>query len=178
MSRKYQRKKMKKSDAIITILLVLSLIIIGFLGYMCGRTTVPTEVIKTDTTTIHDTLWKDTTIYEKQLVPKKIVEIKRDTITKDTVLVTESKEYEKSLVSGKDTCDLKLYVSGIEPSLDSLEMALKTHTEVKTLEITKYVQKEKTFKDRFHLGLQVGYGLGLQSKDFQPYVGLGVSFDL
>lgn len=178
MSRKYQRKKMKKSDVIITILLVLSLIIIGFLGYMCGRTTVPTEVIKTDTTTIHDTLWKDTTIYEKQLVPKKIVEIKRDTITKDTVLVTESKEYEKSLISGKDTCDLKLYVSGIEPSLDSLEMRLKTHTEVNTVEITKYVQKEKTFKDRFHLGLQLGYGLGLQSKDFQPYVGLGVSFDL
>lgn len=178
MSKKYQRKKMKKSDVIITILLVLSLIIIGFLGYMCGRTTVPTEVIKTDTTTIHDTLWKDTTIYEKQLVPKKIVEIKRDTITKDTVLVTESKEYEKSLISGKDTCDLKLYVSGIEPSLDSLEMRLKTHTEVNTVEITKYVQKKKTFKDRFHIGLQVGYGYGFKYKGLEPYVGLGVSFDL
>ena len=179
MSKKYQRKKMKKSDVIITILLVLSLIIIGFLGYMCGRTTVPTEVIKTDTTTIHDTLWKDTTIYEKQLVPKKIVEIKRDTIYGDTLeLVTESKEYEKSLISGKDTADLKVYVSGIKPSLDSLEMRLKTHTEVNTVEITKYVQKKKTFKDRFHLGLQVGYGLGLQSRKFDSYVGFGVSFDL
>lgn len=178
MSKKYQNKKMKRSDVIITILLVLSLIIIGFLGYMCGRTTVPTEVIKTDTTTIHDTLWKDTTIYEKQLVPKKIVEIKRDTITKDTVLVTESKEYEKSLISGKDTADLKVYVSGIEPSLDSLEMRLKTHTEVNTVEITKYVQKEKTFKDRFHIGLQVGYGYGFKYKGLEPYVGLGVSFDL
>ena len=93
-------------------------------------------------------------------------------------LVTESKKYEKSLISGKDTADLKVYVSGIEPSLDSLEMRLKTHTEVNTVEITKYVQKKKTFKDRFHLGLQVGYGLGLQSRKFDSYVGFGVSFDL
>lgn len=173
MSRKYQRKRMKKSN----ILLVIAIIMM-VLSWVVLYDRQPREIIKSDTVTTHDTLWKDTVIYEKQLVPKKIVEIKRDTITKDTVLVTESKEYEKSLVSGKDTCDLKLYVSGINPSLDSLEMALKTHTEVNTVEITKYVQKKKRFVDRFHVGLQLGYGLGLQSKDFQPFVGFGVSFDL
>ena len=166
---------MKNSVYVFIFSMIIGFVVSGLLIRKCSDTP---DVIKTDTVTVTDTLWKDTVIYEKQLVPKKIVEIKRDTITKDTVLVTESKEYEKSLVSGKDTCDLKLYVSGINPSLDSLEMALKTHTEVNTVEITKYVQKKKTFKDRFHLGLQVGYGLGLQSRKFDSYVGFGVSFDL
>ena len=166
---------MKNSVYVFIFSMIIGFVVSGLLIRKCSDTP---DVIKTDTVTVTDTLWKDTVIYEKQLVPKKIVEIKRDTITKDTVLVTESKEYEKSLVSGKDTCDLKLYVSGINPSLDSLEMALKTHTETTTVEITKYVQKKKTFKDRFHLGLQVGYGLGLQSRKFDSYVGFGVSFDL
>ena len=168
---------MKKNNTLIYVILVLlSLFILSGMLYCTYK--YPREIIKRDTITTCDTLWRDTTIYKKQLVPKKIVEIKRDTITKDTVLVTESKEYEKSLISGKDTCDLKLYVSGIEPSLDSLEMRLKKHTEVVTKEITNYVEKKKTFKDRLHIGLQLGYGLGLQSRKFDSYVGVGVSFDL
>ena len=172
-------KRMKNSKYII-VLIIFCAIIFGIFGYFCGRT--PVEVVKTDTVTKTDTFWKDTTIYEKEFIPKIVIKTKVDTVydeNGDTIeLVTESKKYEKSLVSGKDTCDLKLYVSGIEPSLDSLEMALKTHTEVKTLEITKYVQKKKTFKDRFHIGLQVGYGYGFKYKGLEPYVGLGVSFDL
>ena len=176
---KYRMKRMKNSKYII-VLIIFCAIIFGIFGYFCGRT--PVEVVKTDTVTKTDTFWKDTTIYEKEFIPKIVIKTKVDTVydeNGDTIeLVTESKKYEKSLVSGKDTCDLKLYVSGIEPSLDSLEMALKTHTEVKTLEITKYVQKKKTFKDRFHIGLQVGYGYGFKYKGLEPYVGLGVSFDL
>lgn len=170
---------MKKSKNVI-ILIIFCAIIFGIFGYFCGRT--PVEVVKTDTVTKTDTFWKDTTIYEKEFIPKIVIKTKVDTVydeNGDTIeLVTESKKYEKSIISGKDTADLKVYVSGIEPSLDSLEMRLKTHTEVNTVEITKYVQKKKTFKDRFHLGLQVGYGLGLKSKEFEPFVGLGVSFDL
>ena len=179
MSRKYQRKRMKNSKYII-VLIIFCAIIFGIFGYFCGRT--PVEVVKTDTVTKTDTFWKDTTIYEKEFVPKIVIKTKVDTVydeNGDTIeLVTESKKYEKSLISGKDTADLKVYVTGIKPSLDSLEMRLKTHTEVNTVEITKYLQKKKTFKDRFHLGLQVGYGLGLQSRKFDSYVGFGVSFDL
>ena len=179
MSRKYQRKRMKNSKYII-VLIIFCAIIFGIFGYFCGRT--PVEVVKTDTVTKTDTFWKDTTIVEKEFIPKIVIKTKVDTVydeNGDTIeLVTESKEYEKSLISGKDTADLKVYVSGIEPSLDSLEMRLKTHTEVNTVEITKYVQKKKTFKDRFHIGLQVGYGYGFKYKGLEPYVGLGVSFDL
>lgn len=176
---KCRMKRMKNSKYIIVLIIFCS-IIFGIFGYFCGRT--PVEVVKTDTVTKTDTFWKDTTIYEKEFIPKIVIKTKVDTVydeNGDTIeLVTESKEYEKSLISGKDTADLKVYVSGIEPSLDSLEMRLKTHTEVNTVEITKYVQKKKTFKDRFHLGLQVGYGYGFKYKGLEPYVGFGVSFDL
>ena len=97
----------------------------------------------------------------------------------DTVqLITESKRYDKTIISDKDTADVKVFTTGINTSLDSLKMRLKTHTVTNTIEITKYVEKKKTFKDRFPLGLQVGYGLGLQSRKFDSYVGFGVSFDL
>lgn len=179
MSKKYQRKRMKNSKNVI-ILIIFCAIIFGIFGYFCGRT--PVEVVKTDTVTKTDTFWKDTTIYEKEFVPKIVIKTKVDTVydeNGDTIeLVTESKKYEKSLISGKDTADLKVYVSGIEPSLDSLEMRLKTHTEVTTVEITKYVQKKKTFWDKINIGLGVGYGLGLKNKEIEPFVGVTINYNI
>lgn len=144
------------------------------------------ETIKTDTvfSTKTDTLWKDTTIFEKEIVPKYIVKKKVDTVyTKegDTLnLITEAKRFDKRLISNKDTADLQIYTTGIETSLDSLKMRLKTHTDVitNTVEVTKYIQKKKTFWDRWHVGLQGGYGYTFKTKDLQPYVGVGISFDL
>lgn len=146
----------------------------------------PIEVVKTDTlvTTKTDTMWKDTTIVEKQLVPKIIEKTKIDTVFSnagDTIqLVTESKTYEKSLVSDKDTADLKIYTTGIKTSLDSLKMRLRTHTEVvtNTVEVTKYVEKKKTVWDKISIGLQGGYGYTLNSKEFQPYIGVGIGINL
>lgn len=144
------------------------------------------NVQKTDTiiTTKTDTLWKDTTIIEKEFVPKTIVKTKIDTLFKangDTIqLITESKRFDKSIVSDKDTADVQVYTSGINTSLDSLKMRLKTHKEVitNTVEITKYINKKKTFFDRFHIGVQAGYGYGFNYKGLEPYVGIGASFDL
>lgn len=144
------------------------------------------NVQKTDTiiTTKTDTLWKDTTIIEKEFVPKTIVKTKIDTLFKEngeTVqLVTESKRFDKTIVSDKDTADVQIYTSGINTSLDSLKMRLKTHKEVitNTVEITKYTEKKKTFFDRFHIGVQAGYGYGFNYKGLEPYVGIGASFDL
>lgn len=97
--------------------------------------------------TKHDTLWKDTTITEKELIPKYIIKKKVDTVyTKqgDTLnLITESKRYDRSLVSDKDTADIQIYTSGINTSLDSLKWRLKTHTEIVTnnIEIIRYKKK-------------------------------------
>lgn len=176
-----------KSNTLIFISLAICFITLGLIyferkGYFDPRE----EVIKTDTvfTTKTDTLWKDTTIVEKEIVPKYIVKKKVDTVyTKegDTLnLITEAKRFDKRLISNKDTADLQIYTTGIETSLDSLKMRLKTHTDVitNTVEVTKYIQKKKTFWDRWHVGLQGGYGYTFKTKDLQPYVGVGISFDL
>ena len=176
-----------KSNTLIFVSLAVCFITLGLIyferkGYFDPRE----EVIKTDTvfTTKTDTLWKDTTIVEKEIVPKYIVKKKVDTVyTKegDTLnLITEAKRFDKRLISNKDTADLQIYTTGIETSLDSLKMRLKTHTDVitNTVEVTKYIQKKKTFWNRWHVGLQGGYGYTFKTKDLQPYVGVGISFDL
>ena len=175
------------SNTLIFISIAICFIILGFFyldrsGYFDPMK----EVIKTDTvfTTKTDTLWKDTTIVEKEIVPKYIVKKNVDTVyTKegDTLnLITESKRFDKRLISNKDTADVQIYTSGIETSLDSLKMRLKTHREIvtNTVEVTKYIQKKKTFWNRFHIGVQSGYGYGFNYKGLEPYVGIGASFDL
>ena len=178
---------MMKNNGLIWICLTICFLILGLFylnenGYFNPKE----DIVKTDTvfTTKTDTLWKDTTIFEKEIVPKCIVKKKVDTAyTKegDTLnLITEAKRFDKRLISNKDTADLQIYTTGIETSLDSLKMRLKTHTDVitNTVEVTKYIQKKKTFWDRWHVGLQGGYGYTFKSKDLQPYVGVGISFDL
>ena len=175
------------SNTLIFISIAICFIILGFFyldrsGYFDPMK----EVIKTDTvfTTKTDTLWKDTTIVEKEIVPKYIIKKKVDTVyTKegDTLnLITESKRFDKRLISNKDTADIQIYTSGIETSLDSLKMRLKTHMEIvtNTVEVKKYIQKKKTFWNRFHIGVQAGYGYGFNYKGLEPYVGIGASFDL
>ena len=141
---------------------------------------------KTDTvfSTKTDTLWKDTTIIEKEFVPKTIVKTKTDTLFKangDTIqLITESKRFDKTILSGKDTASVQVYTSGINTSLDSLKIRFKTHKEVITnnVEITKYVEKKKTFWNRFHIQPQVGVGYGVFNKNIDAYVGVGIGFDI
>lgn len=175
------------NNTLIFISIAICFIILGFFyldrsGYFDPMK----EVINTDTvfTTKTDTLWKDTTITEKEFVPKIIVKTKIDTLFKEngeTVqLITESKRFDKTILSDKDTADVQVYTSGINTSLDSLKMRLKAHKEVitNTVEITKYVEKKKTFWNKFHIGIQAGYGYGLNYKGLEPYVGIGASFDL
>lgn len=162
---------------VIAILLVL-------LGYYCGKT--KQNVLKQDTiiNTRIDTVWKDTTIVEKEFVPNEIIKKKVDTLylsNGDTMqLITESKTFEKRLTIDKDTADVEIYTTGIETSLDSLKMRLRTHKEVVTNTITveKYIEKPKKFKDRFHIQPQIGVGYGIFHKSIDLYAGVGVRFDI
>ena len=170
---------MKKSKYYI-IAIILCSIIFGIFGYFVGNKSQKIE--KTDTVTVTDTFWKDTTIVEKELVPKYIVKKRVDTVYSkegDTLqLITEQKRYDRSLVSEKDTCDLEIYTSGINTSLDSLKWRLKTHTITNTIEITKYIEKKRKFKDRFHFAPNVSFGYGLFNKKPDLYVGFGLNVDL
>lgn len=176
-----------KSNVLIFVSLAICFIILGFFyldrsGYFKPRN----EVVKTDTVfkTKTDTLWKDTLITETKFIPKYIVKTKTDTLFSkdgDTIqLVTESKRFDKRLISDKDTADLQVYTSGIETSLDSLKMRLKTHKEVitNTVEITKYVEKKKTFWNRFHIQPQVTGGYDIINKQWGITAGVGVGIDI
>ena len=142
------------------------------------------EQTDTSVTIKRDTIWRDTLITETQFVPKYIKELKRDTVyTKDgdtLELARESKRFDKRLTIDKDTADIEIYTSGIETSLDSLKMALKTHTDVvtNTTTITKNIEKPKTFWKRFHIQPQVTGGYDIINKQFGITAGIGVGFDI
>lgn len=172
--------KKTKNNTLIWVSIAIIVLILGLFMFL-GRPT-PPNVTKIDTITITDTLWKDTTIVEKVFVPKEVVKKKVDTLyleNGDTLnLITEQKRYEKSLISEKDTADLEIYVTGINTALDSLKMRLKTHTVTNTIEITKYVEKKKTFWDKINIGVGVGYGIGLKNKDIEPFIGVTITYGL
>lgn len=127
-----------------------------------------------DTMIVSDTVWKivtkDTTIIKK--VPKKIEIIKRDTITKDTVLVTEYKTYEDTICKDKDSVIVKSYITGINAQLDSMQVSWKKREKI----ITNTITIEKQVKQRITYGLQGGYGI--TPKGFQPYIGVGLQINL
>lgn len=142
------------------------------------------EQTDTSATIKRDTIWNSIAITETKFVPKYIKELKRDTVyTKDgntLELARESKRFDKRLTIDKDTADIEIYTSGIETSLDSLKMALKTHTDVvtNTTTITKYIEKPKTFWKRFHIQPQVTGGYDIINKQFGITAGIGVGFDI
>lgn len=169
------RYQMKNNNYIFIFSMIIGFVVSGLMLRKCNNTP---DVIKTDTITKTDTCWRDTTITDTVFTPKYVIKKKVDTVyTKggDTLqLVTEQKMYEKSLVSGKDTADLQLYVSGIDTALDSLKMRLRTHTVTNTVEITKYVKEKK----RFYIAPSVGVGYGIFNRKPDIYVGVSVGINL
>lgn len=178
------KEMMKKSNLFLAVILLVMAVVSFSLVKNCNRPRFngieSDTIIKTKT----DTLWKDTTIIEKEFVPRIIVKTKTDTLFKangDTVqLITESKRYDKTIINNKDTADVQVYTSGINTSLDSLKMRFKTHKEVitNTVEITKIVEKKKTFKDRIKVIPNVGVGYGLINNKPDIYIGVGIGYEL
>jgi len=134
-----------------------------------------TESVTRDTLRITDTI----PYYYPQAIDGTVVRyvtkflpmVRRDTIDHfaevsnmvyDTVAVEvpiESKHYHGN--------EYDAWVSGYEPSLDSIKVYQKTEY------ITETVTKSKP-PNRFTVGLQGGYGYGFKSKTWEPYVGLGI----
>lgn len=64
--------------------------------------------------------------------------------------------------------DYTAYVSGFHAKLDSIE--------VRTKEVT-YTKTEIKFR-RWNIGLTGGYGYGFRSKQFEPFVGIGITLNI
>lgn len=161
-------------------ILILIAIIMMAISFFTIYFSTPRNIDKIDTviTTRVDTFWNDTVIEKTKYIPKKVEVIKTDTILKDTILTTELKTYIDTLCSNNDSIILKNYISGTNSNLDSTSVDWRKHKEIitNTVEITKYIEKKKTFFDKFKVGVQVGYGYGFKSKELEPYAGIGVTF--
>lgn len=146
--------------------LLLSLFVGIISGIMLTRSCskqkeIVTEIVKTDTLTIARV---DTITIEKPVPYKVII---RDTIyIRDTVgvtLVQEIKEYKDSTYYAK--------ISGINAFLEEIKVYPKT--------VTKYITVAKeTHQKPKKWGLGVSAGIAVTHDKFQPYVGLGITYDL
>jgi len=143
---------------IISIVVALALIGGGyFFGYHNGRGDTPEPSIVIDTVVRVDTF----AIYYPVEVERRVV----DTlvlVVSDSVLVTLPREevtYQDSTYYAK--------VSGVQPSLDYLEVYPKTET----ITIHETIVEKAP---RWSLGIQGGFGI--TPAGFQPYLGVGVSY--
>lgn len=121
------------------------------------------------------------TIYKEkmQYKPKEVARIKVGTISVPEVLalhdtVTHTIVLEREQVVYADTCFVA-WVSGYEPSLDSIAIRIPYRT------ITKTVQVPQVRKQRVTFGVQAGIGAqyGLIGKRFDvgPSFGIGVQYN-
>lgn len=157
---------------------------LSFLYVYYGKT--QGNIDKIDTLTISDTIYKDTvlTIIKEKPIPKEVYLTKIDTFYtnngKDTLLKTENKVYNDTIACAKDTVVVTNFIKGINATLDSTKVLLKKQDKIitNTVTIEKYIEKKKTFFSRFHVGIQTGYGYGFNSRQFEPYVGAGLSIDI
>lgn len=114
------------------------------------------------------------TIFSEKPVPvykyisrTEFVEIKADSVRIDTVkeLVFLPREY---LVYKDST--YRAVVSGVQPRLDSIEIYRPT--------ITQTITHTVRVPDRKRWGLGVQVGAGFNGKEVQPYLGVGVQFNI
>ena len=148
-------------------------------GYGLGRYQ-RMNVVETDTIARIDTI-RDTLIF-RDTVPfiNKVEIIKRDTFyTKDNEeieLKTERKTYIDTLVCEEDTAVATVYVRGINVYMDSLRLELKKKEIIKEIEVIKYLEKKKDWKDRFHIVPNISAGYGFINRRFDIYAGVGVAY--
>lgn len=173
---------MLKNNTLIWVSALLTVLIFGLIwADYRGLFNPPGQLIRTDTVMVSDTLYLHDTLTVSHPVPYQVIKTKTDTVYTpqgDTLhLVTETKKYEENIIQEQDTAKVYAEVTGINANLDTLSVLFNRRTITNTIEITKVIQKKKTFWNRFHIGIQAGYGYAFKSKELTPYVGIGGSFD-
>ena len=153
---------------IFTVLLAILSVVLFFstVYYATNQKVEYITVEKTDTVEIHtiDTL----TVTNKDIIYKETIIL--DTIyLKDTSLFVEQKVYEDSIST--------IYISGVNPELDSIEYRIPKDTvHIYTEKIQTVKEKDNFFKNRFVVtaGVYAGYGLLTHKPDIYVGVGFGV----
>lgn len=191
-----QNPSFRKSALQFLIITVWSILVSGICLYCSGRYRNHPQpaLLTTDTATSVDThsyvepLPVDSTLLRHQVVRLPVVAaldppVSADTTSADTAdpspvpfanarepPLPDSASVIIPITQKKYTApDYTAYVSGYHPRLDSLLIHRRTLTVTNT--VTAPVKAR-----RWNVGLQVGYGI--TPKGFQPYLGVGVSFNL
>ena len=161
-------------------ILILVLLLIAFaLGFYLGRDKTGGEQVKervkTEVVTKYDTI--------RAAAPEPV----HDTITKwqaARVPIDHPRDCTKT-IGGADSANVRLpisqrvykdssytaWVSGYQPKLDSI------HTYNKMVYTTRTIERTITKPPRkWGIGINAGYGYGINSKLFEPYIGVGVTY--
>ena len=147
-------------------------VLIGFLiGHKHPRKS-PVESIKEkeDTLLIFDTITLTKPVFVEKIQLDSVYMPVTDTLWKhDTLYVY----LEREQIQWQDSL-CRVYASGINPQVDSV-----THFVQETI-ITREISVPVKVKSRWGLGIQVGYGAGVNGKQvyLTPYVGVGISYNI
>lgn len=154
----------------------------GLMVHQCTRKPVEAVKVKVDTVVVYDTI-ADYRPQAKDSVVVRWVTLRvptggrggthvtddPDTVGEVTGMVHDTVAVDIPITSKHyETESYQAWVSGYEPSLDSIKVYQRTEY------ITETVTRMKP-PARFSVGLQGGYGYGFKSKQIEPYVGIGVS---
>ena len=147
-------------------------VLIGFLIGQKHPQKLPVEPIKekVDTLLILDTITLTKPVFVEKIQLDSVYMPVTDTLWKhDTLYVY----LEREQIQWQDSL-CRVYASGINPQVDSV-----THFVQETI-ITREISVPVKVKSRWGLGIQVGYGAGVNGKQvyLTPYVGVGISYNI
>ena len=147
-------------------------VLIGFLIGQKHPQKSPVEPIKekVDTLLIFDTITLTKPVFVEKIQLDSVYMPVTDTLWKhDTLYVY----LEREQIQWQDSL-CRVYASGINPQVDSV-----THFVQETI-INREISVPVKVKSRWGLGVQVGYGAGVNGKQvyLTPYVGVGISYNI
>ena len=147
-------------------------VLIGFLVGQKHPQKLPVEPIKekVDTLLIFDTITLTKPVFVEKIQLDSVYMPVTDTLWKhDTLYVY----LEREQIQWQDSL-CRVYASGINPQVDSV-----THFVQETI-IPREISDLVKVKSRWGLGIQVGYGAGVNGKQvyLTPYVGVGISYNI
>ena len=147
-------------------------VLIGFLiGHKHPRKS-PVEPIKekVDTLLIFDTITLSKPVFVEKIKLDSVLIPVTDTLwLHDTLYVY----LEREQIQWQDSL-CRVYASGVNPQVDSV-----THFVRETI-VNREISVPVKVKSRWGLGIQVGYGAGINGKQvyLTPYVGVGISYNI
>lgn len=157
---------MKKTLTII-ILLILLISLIFNAYFICS---LENEIIKVECLkdTIIKTVVNYDTVYIKNTKYKNIY--KYDTVVVNNTVYVKDSVHNYSFFEK----DYDLSIDAVK--LDNYKLNIHTQDTVSYIQ-TNFIKKTKN-KQRISFGIQAGYGVTLKSKQFEPYLGVGLSYKI